>query len=108
MAKALVSDVDCGALIMVIFVGVCDMTGILEAASSRSSDVRGTCWVGEVFALSAVTDDGGVRAWVKPIRAGDECPEPFKDGVPDKKSGKLGVGAGLKDDVSESRSLRFP
>ena len=63
-----------------------------------------------------MVDGGGVKvradpmlALTGPVKAGDGCSELFKSGVVDRKRGWLGVGAGRRDDVSESRSLdRFP
>ncbi len=68
-----------------------------------------------MFGLSVVADAGGVKARVDPIfalmsppKAGECCSEFFDSGVVARKRARLGVGAGRREDVSESRSLLLP
>ena len=106
----------CGALTMVTFVGVCGRIGTRDAASSYAYFPCCDSCVGEFFRLPAPEERGGVNARLDPtfavtllVKAGDGCLELFISGVAARKRVLLGVGAGRREDVSDSRSLAlFP
>lgn len=97
---------------IVTLAGVSGSTGILEAASSYSSDKSFATRVEEILELSATVDGSGVRsraqpgvAGAGPLKAGDGDSELFDSGVVNKNRARLGVGVGRSDDVSDSISL---
>jgi len=106
----------CGALTIVTFVGVCGRMGTRDAASSYAYAPCCDSCVGELLVVPAAEERGGVNARLDPmfavmllVKAGDGCLEPFSSGVVARNLALLGVGAGRKDDVSDSRSLAlFP